>query len=113
MTFGNYDDNVVMATSLSTCIIQPLAKASSLNLLAEDRARRRIERVSSSERERVRRSWVEYEEREFAWNPVKKGDGGEDDLLVGYLTLMVRGNMYLSDHHRDRSRYPKRVRRCR
>lgn len=64
---------------------------------------------------------MEYEEREFAWNPVKKGSGGEDDLLVGYLILMVRrkgrgewgGIMYLSDHHHDRSRYPKRARRCR
>lgn len=85
---GDDEKDVAAATSLSTCITQRLAKASSLNLLAEDRARRRIERVSSSERERAWRSWVEYEEMEFAWNPVNKGDGGEEDLLVG---SMVRG----------------------
>lgn len=91
MTLGNYDDNFVTATSLSTCIIQRLAKASSLNLLAEDLARRRIETLSSSVRERALRSWAEYEEREFAWNPVKKGDRGEDDLLVGYLNFDGEG----------------------
>lgn len=75
-----FDDNgkkdAVAVTSLSTCIIQCLANASSVNLVAEDRARRRIEIVSSSEREKAWRSWVAYEVRESAWNPAKKGEGG-------------------------------------
>lgn len=58
---------------------------------------------------------MEYEESEFAWNPVKKGGGGRlvSWILDLILTELSGVNMYLSDHHRDRSQYPKRARRCR